>query len=470
MMLWKNKILIRAEPPSSSFRCLHLILLQHPSPPLKLHSLCWKLSRKWHLACFFDSSDVYIAYQHLICYLPQKSQYDSAVHVVKELSECLPVSDVVVDEELTSGSLIAKAVDCCLRSVLLENGWRCIGNGCMVNSCFGSSEEKNDLYAIQLAVQADTDDGFVFVVSPDVVRFNRLKGACRLGIGSDLPVWTKAGYCSDNHILTVNEGAGIPTTEDGMRSFFKGLLSSQDFRTPKPIPEPSLQFVSVNESSEDIFMLSNTGSLRKDIQSDVHVQFQDAVSINTVTKFIPLFKGHTHSKKISLSGPSLKGNATTEKHGLLKEIEMDLLDRGIDMHFVGMHFTEDIGKQLKEMVGIAATKDTEKSTWKKQKTQHPEPPNNTTVEGLERAILKKRAKQLSGSSATGGDRDEKLKKKQMKQQVNPSNIVAKVMDCHAKGQLVSLTVPELKSFLTVKKAKVGGKKEDLIQRIVSILA
>lgn len=45
----------------------------------------------------------------------------------------------------------------------------------------------------------------------------------------------------------------------------------------------------------------------------------------------------------------------------------------------------------------------------------------------------------------------------------------KVTDYHARGQLGSLTAPELKSFLGARKAKVGGKKEDLIQRIVSLL-
>lgn len=44
----------------------------------------------------------------------------------------------------------------------------------------------------------------------------------------------------------------------------------------------------------------------------------------------------------------------------------------------------------------------------------------------------------------------------------------KVTDYHARGQLGTLTVPELKGFLGARKAKVGGKKEDLIQRIVSL--
>jgi len=44
------------------------------------------------------------------------------------------------------------------------------------------------------------------------------------------------------------------------------------------------------------------------------------------------------------------------------------------------------------------------------------------------------------------------------------------MDYHNRGSLQSLTIPDLKSFLTTKKAKVGGKKEELIQRITALLA
>ncbi|KAK1302350.1 hypothetical protein QJS10_CPB12g01466 [Acorus calamus] len=56
-----------------------------------------------------------------------------------------------------------------------------------------------------------------------------------------------------------------------------------------------------------------------------------------------------------------------------------------------------------------------------------------------------------------------------KQHVDPSDITTKVNDYYKRGQLGPLTVPELKFFLVAKKAKVGGKKEDLIQRVVDLL-
>jgi len=54
--------------------------------------------------------------------------------------------------------------------------------------------------------------------------------------------------------------------------------------------------------------------------------------------------------------------------------------------------------------------------------------------------------------------------------IDPTALDEKVRDCHSKGNLKSLTVPELKSFLSANKIKVGGKKEELIQRITSLLS
>ncbi|XP_057850039.1 uncharacterized protein LOC131060720 isoform X4 [Cryptomeria japonica] len=54
--------------------------------------------------------------------------------------------------------------------------------------------------------------------------------------------------------------------------------------------------------------------------------------------------------------------------------------------------------------------------------------------------------------------------------LDPIVIDEKVRNCHSTDKLKSLTVPELKCFLSAKKAKVGGKKEELIQRIVVLLS
>ncbi|ERN10940.1 hypothetical protein AMTR_s02233p00009320 [Amborella trichopoda] len=59
--------------------------------------------------------------------------------------------------------------------------------------------------------------------------------------------------------------------------------------------------------------------------------------------------------------------------------------------------------------------------------------------------------------------------KRAKQHAESAEVIDKVMDYAAKGKLGSLTIPELKMFLTTKKAKVGGKKEELIQRVTGLL-
>lgn len=51
-----------------------------------------------------------------------------------------------------------------------------------------------------------------------------------------------------------------------------------------------------------------------------------------------------------------------------------------------------------------------------------------------------------------------------------ANWLFQVMDYYKSGELQSLTMVDLKCFLTSKKAKVGGKKEELIKRVTSLLA
>lgn len=60
--------------------------------------------------------------------------------------------------------------------------------------------------------------------------------------------------------------------------------------------------------------------------------------------------------------------------------------------------------------------------------------------------------------------------KKKKANLDSSDVNSKVFDFHSRGKLQSLTVPDLKCFLAGKKAKVGGKKEELIQRVISIFS
>jgi hypothetical protein len=49
-----------------------------------------------------------------------------------------------------SGSLVAKAVECGLRCLMLERGWRFVGESIFVESTFAASEERTDLCALNV--------------------------------------------------------------------------------------------------------------------------------------------------------------------------------------------------------------------------------------------------------------------------------------------------------------------------------
>lgn len=49
-----------------------------------------------------------------------------------------------------SGSLVVEAVRCELRSMMLDHGWRCLGENIYVNSKFDQNEERTDLCAVNV--------------------------------------------------------------------------------------------------------------------------------------------------------------------------------------------------------------------------------------------------------------------------------------------------------------------------------
>ena len=55
------------------------------------------------------------------------------------------------EEELVcSGELVAEAVRCELRSMMLEHGWTCLGQSIYVDSKFHQSDERTDLPALNV--------------------------------------------------------------------------------------------------------------------------------------------------------------------------------------------------------------------------------------------------------------------------------------------------------------------------------
>ena len=57
------------------------------------------------------------------------------------------------EEELVcSGELVAEAVRCELRSMMLEHGWTCLGQSIYVDSKFHQSDERTDLPALNVVM------------------------------------------------------------------------------------------------------------------------------------------------------------------------------------------------------------------------------------------------------------------------------------------------------------------------------
>ncbi|XP_077236115.1 uncharacterized protein LOC143877779 isoform X2 [Tasmannia lanceolata] len=666
----RNKLLFRPDPPFSSFLHLQLSLL-HPFPfpsslSLHLHSLCWKLSRKWRLSCFSESADIYIVYQ--------RTQSGSAAQVVKELAETLPVSNVVVDGELKSASLIVKAIDCGLRSVFLsDSNWRCIGDGYIVRSNFACSEEKNHIYALHVTVQADADDAFVLLVSPDVVRFSRhkivdllgskmqerfhggeevivddyslatscsvlpclygghviglskfipfgedfkhmeelwsfkhglalpndyfvkiqfthasdankqwfpsayvlqglgltpvpqtiraskavcalesfmkiveawdffdggllkIKGAYRLRMDSDssnLPGWTKASSNIGNQIVAANSNLSYSTTAEKILPF-KGFLTTQDFRTPKP----DLGHIFGNGNAEHIQNRGSSISSSKVSLDDTYTWSHDAVSTKA-TKFRPLFMRCIPAKRRDGISPSTKtdrildqtcvpsvtgsemlphhkdgpfptnGKATKEKHGYAGSSRRDhnrpealteqrdgdglqlssqtsrnegniqiVLDKGLSNPLADKHgYTEASRRDLNRPEALTEQRDGDGLQLSSQTSRNESNIQFVIDKGLSNPLADIRKTEMRGEILSNRkdqsreDIKQNMPKKRGKTHSDLSDITAKVIGYHASGQLGSLTVPELKTFLGTRKAKVGGKKEDLIQRIITLLA
>lgn len=79
------------------------------------------------------------------------------------------------EEVVCSGSLVAKAVECDLRSLMLEHGWRCLGESVYVLSTFADTKERTDQCTVNVEVKLGRNDDIEFAVSPDALRFTTPK-------------------------------------------------------------------------------------------------------------------------------------------------------------------------------------------------------------------------------------------------------------------------------------------------------
>ncbi|KAH7679505.1 hypothetical protein IHE45_06G063200 [Dioscorea alata] len=183
--MFRNKIMVRASSSlSNGFSPFHLLTLSLSSSssssssslPLSIdvETLCWKLSRRYGVACLPYSSQILIVHQLY--------QSHSVAGVVRELIDAFPVFNVVDEEEVgISSSIVTRAIECGLRCAMLENGWSCVGENSFVCSSFDACEEGKHVYAVNVNIQSETDDDYIFIVSPDVLRFSRHKVSSLVG-------------------------------------------------------------------------------------------------------------------------------------------------------------------------------------------------------------------------------------------------------------------------------------------------
>ncbi|KAF8722877.1 hypothetical protein HU200_022012 [Digitaria exilis] len=173
--MFRNKVLVRAAADSSStplppFRLRQLSLsAAAPIPALDLEILCCRLSRRHRLACLPQPpADALLVFQ--------RCQSREAAEAVSEVVAAFPGSSVGEEEALEcSGELVAKAVGCELRSMMLEHGWRCLGESIYVDSEFDQNEERTDQCAVNVEVRLGRNNDFEFVISPDAFQFTTHK-------------------------------------------------------------------------------------------------------------------------------------------------------------------------------------------------------------------------------------------------------------------------------------------------------
>ncbi|RZS14168.1 hypothetical protein BHM03_00045884 [Ensete ventricosum] len=148
--MFRNSLVVLADPPSSSpFLLRQLSLLPALSQPtisslaaVEVETLCWKISRRWRLACFLHHPDVFVIYQ--------ATQSQSAERALEEFVGGVPGITVGPEEEVASASLVTKAVEIVFRTVMLDHKWACVGNNTFIDSAFAGTDERKNVGAFNL--------------------------------------------------------------------------------------------------------------------------------------------------------------------------------------------------------------------------------------------------------------------------------------------------------------------------------
>ncbi|KAG6516515.1 hypothetical protein ZIOFF_026980 [Zingiber officinale] len=598
--MFRNTVVLRTHPPSnlsSPFLLRQLSLLRRPDPSptpsslaVDVEILCWKICRRWSLACFLQPPDVFLIYQ--------RAQYESVDRALEELLRAMPDFTIGLEEEVASAALVAKAVEIWLRILMLEHKWTCVGDCTFVDSTFAGTEERSNVCALNLVrVQPEMGDDLVFLVSPEVVRFNRCKHglelksdyficvqlrhgshpnkwfpsayilqdpvfspalnsirslkaldalesfvklieawnffslgqlkvkACpywiyffvidflcapiiehveytaskkpvqllttylstwiltiqevsTLGTGTNIPSWIKA----TNHLACHIEKKDTSYSEEFLKKYliFRDLKSSLDFHTPKPsiCGKRELQYKYAQKNSTVICRSLGT---RKDYTGNIG-------NICSTTDSVPaaVMKVPPSASIDSAVTPEKPRQPTFGKRKMVKVQKGIISSSQMTRSFLAeeKHISAGSGvskdppqrsKQLgnkKEKTIVPGTKSLEKSGKEVAvEISQKKARNNEKISSALQYLSLELLLSYTVPSYFFHKKDNLAEDSKMrpKQCTDQSAISEKVANCYIRGELQSLTVADLKCFLAFKKAKVGGKKEELIKRVASLL-
>ncbi|KAJ7515972.1 hypothetical protein O6H91_22G036600 [Diphasiastrum complanatum] len=111
-----------------------------------------------------------------ICTVCETSQYEAVQRAIENEKFELQVTVEKDDDDITSGTILRRAIQHGLVSSLLKQGWTSLDDDVLLMGNIATWEEGQPLLALSLeAVHLDKDDQLVFVFSPDVLCFRRAK-------------------------------------------------------------------------------------------------------------------------------------------------------------------------------------------------------------------------------------------------------------------------------------------------------
>ncbi|CAL9776908.1 unnamed protein product [Musa acuminata subsp. burmannicoides] len=480
------------------------------------------------------------------------TQSQSAERALEEFVQGVPGISVGAEEEVASASLVTKAVEIVFRTVMLDHKWACVGNNTFVDSAFAGTDERKNVGAFNLRVQSEMDDGFVLLVSPEVLRFSRYKvtdfvssevwesfdngeivmfkdygflTACTI-----IPTLSEAhviGVCkllpdeenferlellwSLKHGLALNSEYFISVQLAYGSYAIKWLPSAYILQDPSFSPAPqtprSVKAVDVIDSFMKIF-----GAW--DFFSQGQLKVKEVSSLGIVTK-IPVWTTATNKFPCCMARNKENAdiqNSLSPKHLTSRDLKLALDFRAPKpgIRFVHGSRTLELNnvketatcgsnlnistENIQNDVNACSTSDTLPAVMKGPpvsisiesgpvngsyfaEVKHSSAEYDLSVDPSQRLKGSKRKKEKTkaflGSNVSENSGKEDTaggSKMRAKQCVDQSVITAKVIDYYKRGELQSLTMVDLKCFLTSKKAKVGGKKEELIKRVTSLLA